>query len=217
MPRPTQPPTELGGRRDGASAPSRGDAIALGLIATGAASAGIAAVVAIVRSAIVAAGSPLPVSLPLHGDHGPELAGVTSATYDSATLMLADAPASARWLLLLEASLPALATIAVCAAAWWLGVSLMRTRPFRDRMAALIGTAAIAVIAAGLLAPLCGALARAAMVEHLAASDPGALDLFPSFLLQLDLGPIGWGFALALVAGAFQIGQRLQRDTEGLV
>ena len=29
--------------------------------------------------------------------------------------------------------------------------------------------------------------------------------------------PVGWAFALALVAGVFTIGHRLQRDTEGLV
>ena len=33
----------------------------------------------------------------------------------------------------------------------------------------------------------------------------------------VDLAPLAWGFALAVVAAAFEIGQRLQRETEGLV
>ena len=39
----------------------------------------------------------------------------------------------------------------------------------------------------------------------------------PTFEMSIDLAPLGWGLALAVVAGAFEIGQRLQRDTEGLV
>ncbi len=35
--------------------------------------------------------------------------------------------------------------------------------------------------------------------------------------MEFDLAPVGWAFALALVAGVFTIGRRLQRDTEGLV
>ena len=35
--------------------------------------------------------------------------------------------------------------------------------------------------------------------------------------MNLDLAPIGWAFGLALVAAAFQIGTRMQKDTEALV
>ena len=37
------------------------------------------------------------------------------------------------------------------------------------------------------------------------------------FMLNLDAAPVGWAFGLALVAGAFQIGTRLQRETDLLV
>jgi hypothetical protein len=55
------------------------------------------------------------------------------------------------------------------------------------------------------------------LVEDITASDPDVADIFWPFLLEFDLSAVGWGFALALVAGAFSIGARLQRDTEGLV
>lgn len=200
--------------------PSRGDGLALGLIATGAVSVAIAALVSIVLGAIELFGTDVSVRMPVHDAAAAGLAGtagITSAEYSSVVLTFEAAPQGARWLLLLEGALPALATIGVCTGAWWLGLSLMRGRPFRRSMAWTLGAAAILVMVGGMLGQLFGAFGRAALVAHVAASDPGVLDELWTFLLELDLAPLGWGLALALIAGAFEIGRRIQRDTEGLV
>jgi len=199
---------------------SRADGFALGLIATGAVSVAVAALVSVVQGSFRALGDDLTVSLPVTEGEVAALEGVdavSSATYASADVTLTSVAAGARWLFLLEGALPALATIGVCAVAWWLGVSLIRSRPFRRSMSWTIGTAAILVIVGGMLGQVSGAFGRSIVVEQLTAAAPAVTDLFWIFRLDLDLAPLGWGFALALIAGAFEIGQRLQRDTAGLV
>lgn len=199
---------------------SRGDGFALGLIATGAVSVAVAAVVSIIRGAIGVFGDEVTVRMPVTAGDVAALDGVdgvSAATYASADVTLTSIAAGARWLFLLEDALPALATVGVCAVAWWLGVSLIRSRPFRRSMSWTIGTAAILVMIGGMLGQLFGAFGRSVVVEQLTASAPETVDLFWIFRLDLDLAPLGWGFALALIAGAFEIGQRMQHDTKGLV
>ncbi|HWS50497.1 MAG TPA: hypothetical protein VN241_05765 [Microbacterium sp.] len=199
---------------------SRADGFALGLIATGAVSVAAASVVSMIQSAFGAFGEEVHVRMPVTGGEVTALegiAGVSSAQYAAADVVLTTVPAGARWLLFTEGALPALATIGVCIVAWWLGVSLMRSRPFRNSMSWAIGIAACLVVAGGVFGQLSGAVGRAVIVERLAASHPAVTDVFWTFLIDLDLAPVGWGFALALIAGAFSIGSRLQRETEGLV
>jgi hypothetical protein len=199
---------------------SLGDGIALGIIATGAVSVAVASIVAVVRGAFELFSGAATVPMPVVGGEATAVEGVTgveSATYTAADVVFTALPGGVRWLLFAEGALPALATVGVCAMAWWLGVSLMRARPFRPAMATTIGVVACLVIVGGVLGQVLGAIGRAVLVEQLAVDDPAAADVFWIFLLDLNLAPVGWGFALALVAGAFAIGTRLQRDTEGLV
>lgn len=202
------------------SRPSLGEGIALGLVATGAVSVAVAAIVSVcVAAGDIFTASPT-VQMPVHDVDAPELAsstGVTGAMYDSALVTFATLPTGARWLLLLEAALPALGTVALCAFAWWLGVSLIRSRPFRASMGWMLGLASCLVLAGGLFGQLAGGIGRAVAVQDLANADPEVEDVLWTFLVQLDLAPVGWAFALALVATAFQLGTRMQRDTEGLV
>ncbi|HWM16232.1 MAG TPA: hypothetical protein VNP97_06555 [Microbacterium sp.] len=199
---------------------SMGEGVALGILATGAISIAVAALVAVIRGAFELFGSDVTVRMPVTGGDVTALdgaPGVVAAQYASADVTFEALPGGVSWMLFLEGALPALATIGVCILAWWLGVSLMRARPFRRAMSTAIGIAACLVIAGAIFGQLFGAFGRAVLVEDLAAADPGAADIFWTFLLELDLSQVGWGFALALVAGAFAIGAGLQRDTEGLV
>lgn len=199
---------------------SRADGFGLGLIATGAVSVAVAALVAVVRGAFEVFGTEVAVRMPVDGGEIAGLGtleGIDSATYSEAEVTFDALSAGARWMLLAEGALPALATVGVCAAAWWLGVSLIRARPFRKTMSATVGVAACLVAAGGLFGQVFGAIARAMIVDRLAASDPGVYDSFAAFSMNLDLAPLGWGFALALIAMAFTWGARLQKDTEGLV
>lgn len=200
--------------------PSLADGIALGLIATGAVSVGIGAIVAVAQAA-GALFSPSPtVPMPVHDVDLAALdgvAGIDAATVETALVTFTSPPTGARWLLLLETALPALATIALCAVVWWLGVSLIRSRPFRASLGWMFGAAACLLIAGTLFGQLAGGIGRAEIVRDLAATAPDVEDVLWTLLLQFDLAPVGWAFALALVAGVFAIGRRLQRDTEGLV
>ncbi|MFB7250044.1 hypothetical protein [Microbacterium sp. NPDC056234] len=197
--------------------PSMLEAVALGVVATGAVSIAIGAGVGATTAAIEIFGSPVPVSLPVHEapmEALADAAGVASAEYTQSLVSFDSLDGGTRWLLWGESALPALATIIVCMALWWLGLSLIRQRAFRNSMASVLGTAAVALVFAGMVAPLLGAIARAQVVEQLPSSEAG---MFWMFLYQLDPAPIGWGIALALVATAFEVGQRLQKETEGLV
>lgn len=149
---------------------------------------------------------------------------VTDAGYESAWLEVVGAPADVRWWLFAEGAMPLLASFAISAAVAWLAVALLRGRPFVRSLPHVISVAAIAVLIGGLGSQLAGAIARGALVDFL---DPrvitggdageGAYEGLMGFSLQLDLAPLGWALGLALVAAAFEIGTRLQRDTEGLV
>lgn len=193
------------------------EAITLGLVATGAVSIAVAALTGAASSAIEIFASPVAVDLPVHDVKMPgvaDAAGVASAELTQSIVTFETLDAGTRWLLLAEVALPTLATVIVCMTLWWLGYSLIRQRAFRRSMVPVIGTAAVALVAAGMIAPLLGGIARAQAVEQLPAS---ATDTFWTFLVQLDGAPIGWGIALALIASAFEVGRRLQRDAEGLV
>lgn len=199
--------------------PSLSEAVALGLVATGAVSIGVASVFGAVGAGIEIFGSPVPVSLPVDGAQMASLSdadGIAAAEYTQSVVSFESLDAGTRWLLLAEAALPALATVIVCASLWWLGLSLIRQRAFRRSMVPMLATAAFALIVTGMTGPLFGAIARAQVVEQLAASGAD-IEGFWMFLYELNPASIGWGIALALVGTAFEVGQRLQRETEGLV
>ncbi|MGO2933339.1 hypothetical protein [Microbacterium sp.] len=203
--------------RDGR--PSMIEAVTLGLVATGAVSIGVASVVGAVGAGVEIFGSPVPVSLPVHGAGMASLSdaeGIAAAEYTQSLVSVDSLDAGARWLLFAEVALPTVATVIVCLSLWWLGLSLIRQRAFRRSMASVLGTAAIALVAAGMIGPFLGGIGRAEVVERLEMSGADTSQ-FWAFLVSADLAPIGWGIALALVATAFEVGQRLQRETEGLV
>ena len=199
--------------------PSMVEAVTLGLVATGAVSIGVASIVGAIGAGTKIFGSPVSVTLPIDGAQMASLAdteGIAAAEYTQSVVSLETLDAGTRWLLLAEVALPALATVIVCAALWWLGLSLIRQRAFRRSMVPALATAAFALIVAGMIAPLVGGIARAQVVEQLTASGADTSG-FWMLLVTLNPAPIGWGIALALVATAFEVGQRLQRETEGLV
>lgn len=199
--------------------PSMSEAVALGLVATGAVSIGVASIVGAIGSGIKIFDSPVPVSLPVEGAQIASLAdieGIASAEYTQSAVSFETLDAGTRWLLLAETALPAVATVIVCAALWWLGLSLIRQRAFRRSMVPVLATAAFTLVVTGMIGPMFGAFARAQVVEQLTASGADTAG-FWLFLYQLNPASIGWGIALALVATAFEVGQRMQHDTERLV
>nr|WP_127818689.1 hypothetical protein [Microbacterium sp. CPCC 204701] len=148
---------------------------------------------------------------------------VVDAGYESAWLDVTGLPVGARWLLYLEVALPILAALAIGVATAWLAIGLLRGRPFVRSLPNVVGVAAIAVMVGGLGSQAMAFLARGATIEFLGprvitAGDKGDGPYEGlAMSLTLDLAPIGWAFGLALVAAAFQIGTRMQQDTEALV
>lgn len=150
---------------------------------------------------------------------------IVDAGYETVWLAVSKLPLETRWLLYAETGLPALAMIAISAAVFWLSMMLLRGRPFVRSLTHMAGAAAVVVMIAGVGAQVFASAARASVVEFLNPqvitaggnmTDPSYEGL-TGWALNLDLAPVGWALGLALVAAAFELGQRLQKDTEGLV
>jgi len=177
--------------------------------------AGVAAAVAIIDSVMlvirVAGLTTGPVTLTDVPTSEPQNAGFANATFDTVTLTVADLPADGRGFLIGAAVLSWLVVVGICATLAWLCIRVFLGRPFGAFATWGIGVVAILVITSGMGTPVLTGLAAASAAANL------GLDELPFFLVELDPAPLAWGFALAVVATAFQLGQRLQRDTEGLV
>ena len=181
----------------------------LGVIAGAAAAIGVVEIVLLIgRIAGLASG---PVELTGVPTTGPLDAGFAGATFDTVTLTLADLSAGGRAFLIGAAVLSWLVVFGICVVLVWLCIRVFLGKPFGAFATWGIGVVAILVVLSGMGTPLLTGMAaqRAALALN--------VDELPIFLVEVDLAPLAWGFALAVVAAAFQLGQRLQRDTDGLV
>ena len=133
--------------------------------------------------------------------------GVRSAVSPTLDVTMIDAPPSVTGWLLAGELLPIVLALTMCASAIWLATGLPNGRPF----------VAAAVMVCGIGSQFAGAVARAEAAIVLREATPQIDPLFVAFSIALDLAPFGWGLLLGLLAGAFQIGTRLQRETELLV
>lgn len=145
---------------------------------------------------------------------------ITESGYSSVWFYATGVPIGTRWLLYLELALPGLAVIAIGVAVSWLAIAILRGRPFTRAVPVVISVAALAVMISGVGSQAAGALGRAAVVDYLGAEQVTAGSSGPGLAYlewSVDLSPIGWALGLALVAAAFQIGIRLQRESDLLV
>jgi hypothetical protein len=171
-----------------------------------------------IRSAVLLTSTAITIpSMPLRSVDAPAVlaasSNISEAQYDSVTLTTVGLSLSPRLLLAIADGLAVLGPVVLCIAVAWLCVRLFIGRPFGTAATWGIGVAALAVMAGGLLSQAVRANAFSEIAYELDLASAGV----PTFEMSIDLAPLGWAFALAVVAGAFEIGQRLQRDTEGLV
>lgn len=150
---------------------------------------------------------------------------IADARYESVSVTVDGLNGEARAWLVAEHLAATLLTLGLALVVAWVALRLTAGRPFVRSATIALGSTAILVSACGLIEQTAAAIGRAEVVTFLGVDEVGAggnaenpsYEGFVAFGLNLDLAPIGWGVALIVIAGAFELGQRLQRDTEGLV
>jgi hypothetical protein len=152
----------------------------------------------------------VPLAEPVVTD-GIDSSSIVSADYRSVTLVVTELPDAAVAALIAAAVLTSLLTIGTCVAVGWLCVRVFIGRPFVRSATLGISVVAILVLLAGLGTPMLRGIANTEAVEH------AGFEGLALLLYEVDFAPLGAAFALIVVAAAFEIGQRLQRETQGLV
>ncbi|WP_394553072.1 hypothetical protein ACDF64_01790 [Agromyces sp. MMS24-JH15] len=195
---------------------SRSDRVAMYLTA----GIGVVAVVATLwratdRLAEVLPGTDVPVLVPFLGETAPLPIGPGGAPVtvdvDQAIVTVPHPAVATQFALVAEPIVVGLATIAAIVLLGLLALNLARGRAF-VRANSRIVAAGAGVLATGWLL---GSLFRTMGVN-------GALSAVSEYtyegvLFSVDWSPLFAILALGVVGGAFQVGERLQRDTEGLV
>lgn len=105
--------------------------------------------------------------------------------------------------------------VLVAATFVYLAFRLLRRRPFMKSLTWAFITAGAALLLGSLIAQGLTGFGSWLVAAEL-GSAPDAGDFWP-MAISVDLGPIGFGFALMLVGSAFEYAQKLSRDVDGLV
>lgn len=156
-------------------------------------------------------------------------ATIVGGGFTEALVSLEGLSVNARALLALGSLAQGLTQLAVTAAVYLLAQRLLKGEPFQPVLSRAVMVAAVALIVGGILWQVCFSIgesmaARDALTiegwgypDALGIEDPTSLLPQPTFGLTIEFWPIFTGMALAAVAAAFRRGERLQRDTRGLI
>ena len=192
----------------------------LWVLIVGAAIVGVAIVIMTVANVVgtVASGTTsllVNVDSPMPADLFPAGLAVDSAQFTEGVVTTDALSWGPLTTLVLASVLAGLSQFAVAFAAAHLGWSLLKGNPFRHSVVMSTVTASVALIAgAGLAALLTGIGTAVAMSELV--GDRFMSDEYP-LLLSFDFTPLFVGLGIGIVASAFEYGNRLHADTEGLV
>jgi hypothetical protein len=106
--------------------------------------------------------------------------------------------------------------LAILALVFLLAYRLQGRILFTARSAHIVGAAGIVLAVAGMAGQVLDGVGRSLLAEMIGANAraPGES---PAFSAQFNITPLMLGTVLLLVAGIFEYGRRLQKDTEGLV
>jgi len=196
---------------------TRGDGIALLLLAiAGAVIAVVAVVQAIVRIVEASRGGELSVLAVFNGTPGTAPIGVNGAELpvllEQAYVTVPSLQPAALGALIIQQAIGAIAIVAVVACLLLLAVSMLRGRVFSRRNTALVATASITGLLGVALYPFFG---------NIAANGAFALlsdRTFDNVVMSVDLSTILLlAFISGLLSTVFAVGHRLQGETEGLV
>jgi hypothetical protein len=197
---------------------TRADTFALWLFTGMAAFVGVAVAVSAVPAIVELFGEQVPVSLSasmtVPADAATGSASIVSGSFDRADLVVSGIDVWPRVALAASVAMSALSSVAVAATVVALCLGILSGRPFVRSVTWLLATASIVLIAGSLLAALFDMIA---MFSIVAALNPDPSDAVFPFRSEFDFTPLLIGLVFGAVATAFQLGQKMQRDAEGLV
>jgi hypothetical protein len=153
---------------------------------------------------------------PLPAEASTGTATIVDGDFDTARLELADLTAGTATLLTIGGVLGVLVQASVALSFAYLAWRLLRAKPFMASLTIAFVVAGAALAVGGLVAQFVTGFGQWNVVLEL-GSDVAADDPFWPLVMAVDAAPIGLGFALLIVASAFQYGERLSRETDGLV
>lgn len=141
-------------------------------------------------------------------------ARLLEGSFSTAQVAVNGLSALPRFLLTLETGTALVTGLLVSATVAYFCWSVLRRRPFNRPVFALVALVGYALILGTIVGQGFGGLGRMIAAGELNA-DP-ASGFWPLAAL-VDLGPAGTGLVLLVAAGSIRLGQRLQRDTDGLI
>lgn len=151
---------------------------------------------------------------PLPGAASAGTAVLTSGSYATAEVTVGRLSALPRFLLTLEASTALATALLVSATVAYFCWSVLRRRPFNRPVFTLVALVGYALVLGTVLGQGFGGLGRMIAAGEL---NSGPAEGFWPLAVLVDLGPAGTGLVLLVAAAAISLGQRLQRDTDGLI
>jgi hypothetical protein len=194
---------------------SRTDAVLL-MIAS--ATAAVATTVLTVSRIISSFSAPVTLTLPLatrqQTPSGLRLGA--EAHYTTVEATIPALPSGEAALLAWAAALNQVGILAVLSLLFLLAFRLRGENLFTAGSVWIVGACGAVLAVAGTVGQLLDQAARSRLAEAIGANQRLA-DESIIFVGQFNIGPVMAGVGLILVAGAFQFGRRLQKDTEGLI
>ena len=196
---------------------TKGDAAALWLfMVAGAAIIVLAVVIAVVRIVQVLPNRDLAVTASFAGTTarapiGPDGA-MTPVRLDSAEITVDQLPLASLWALVLQQVVGALAIVVVVGCLLWVAASVLRGTVFSRINTILVSTAGLTALVGWAVWSLFGTMVSNGALARISdrSFDGAVVSITP---LPYVLG----AFATAIVATAFSVGDRMRRDTAGLV
>ena len=183
------------------------------LYAIGALAWGVVTIVSTIASGSRELTLPVTGSLPAEASDG--TATLIDGGYESAWVSVSGLTPLTSGLLVSGMIIGVVAQVLVAASFVYLAFRLLRRRPFLKSLTWAFICAGAALLLGSLISQGLAGFGSWLVAAELGSSS-GAGDFWP-MALSIDLGPIGFGFALMLVGSAFEYAQKLSRETEGLV
>lgn len=194
---------------------SKADAVLLMIVS---AAAAVATTAMTIAGMIAGFTGPVTLALPV-GRSPQRLTGLemgASAHYTEIAATIPSVPVNEAALLAWSGALNQTCFLAVAGLLFLLALRLRGDILFTAGSGWIVGSCGVVLAAAGSAAQILDSAARDRLAELIGAN-PRVPDETVLFVANFTIAPALAGLVLVLVAGVFQFGRRLQKDTEGLI